>query len=117
MTDPVIDYRVDSAKLRFRAAASPGEVGQPPVQCPARRPAPRLKGLSVWTYLVRGFFRLFDSPRDRLEEDRAYEYARQCQCFDGHWYVPEQREHVNGYGERWPVTAADTARLNPGVAE
>lgn len=106
MHDPTIDYRVDPGKLRFLQGPT-WLATSPPNQCQARR-----AHVVKWTILER-FIRLFrDRSKDR-EERRSHYYAERCNRFDGHWEHEGQREHINGWGDRWPVTAAETARLNP----
>lgn len=105
MTEPrsTIDYRIDDNKLEW-SVGPPGKPC-PPVQCYAFQE--RQKRRSLWDRLTRFLFR--PTGADLMAEY----YAGRCQMFLGHWVYESQREHINGWDERWPVSEADTKPFNP----
>lgn len=98
-----IDYRVDTAKMIWRPQLTNAPV--PPIQCTAYRE--RQKRRSLLDRLSRFLF-----PRS-FETFVAEREANRCIMFLGHWSYENQREHVNGWDERWPVSADDTRPFNP----
>ena len=113
-----IDYRVDHKKLEFQKPYTgpipPGyyrsEQALPPVQCPARLMRGYRQRYSWWD---RFCHHVLGTRADFDEETIAR--GERCNMYDGHWEYPGQRHHINGFGDAWPVTAEDTARLNPDV--
>jgi len=104
LTDNV-DYRVDRDKLIFAIKESPG-VGLVPIRCTAIRHKPFSERFSLWERFM--MFVLRTKP-GRAE----IEYQERCSGCLGHWGDPDQRLHVNYFGDHWPVTAADTLPYNP----
>ena len=101
------DFRVDRKKLTFCTHYYPD--ANPPTQCPARYH--QITARRSWfdwlmIFLCNGPSGIREFKADDLQAER-------CHLFDGHWEFPNQRMHMNGHGDRWPVTAADTVRLNP----
>jgi hypothetical protein len=113
-----IDYRVDPSKLTFRKPYTdpvppgfyrPEPQMCPPIQCLARYAAPKHFGLKWWEIILHF---ILNGPM-RGDELRSYVYAERCNQFLGHWEYEGQREHINGFGQHWPVTAVDTKPYNP----
>jgi len=110
---PEIDYRVDHTKLIFRRPdTSPVPDGYvrpepqlcPPIQCTGRLHKSPQERYSWWERLLNRSLRV---------ETGEYLEGERCNGYLGHWEYEGQRFHFNGFGDKWPVTAADTAPYNP----
>lgn len=101
-----INYRVDSAKLPWNYNIDKNDTRPiTPVQCFACQERQRKRSLldRLSRFLFQQSFEVFIAERD----------ANRCVLYLGHWAYRDQREHINGWNERWPVTAEDTRPFNP----
>ena len=89
-----IDFRVDHSKLIW--SEGPAGTLRPPIQCPCEK----ARQANWWVRI----FRSSHDPDGRGDR---------CVMYLGHWEYPNQRNHINAWGDRWPVSAEDTRPYNP----